>query len=162
MIWFFRDVLDGMMYFLYLIGCIIAFFYVLGIIGDRKRKMIESKLKEKKKYDIESGREAMIAAMETKQVLDVDDTQDKFVNDPNAIVNQNSTLNSALNSMSNMPDATEAQKDDTPNVMVLNSGDTSSNSSNNEIKITPSVDSSTNDDGSVKGPIVINTSGIEK
>ena len=54
--------------------------------------MIEDKLKEKKKYDIESGREAMIAAMETKQVLEVDDTQDKFVNDPNAIVNQNATL----------------------------------------------------------------------
>ena len=161
MIWFFRDVLDGMVYFLYLVGCILAFFYVLGIIGDRKRKMIEAKLRDKKKYDIESGREAMIAAMETKQVLDVDDTQDKFVNDPTAIVNQNATLNSALNSMSNMPDATEAQKDDVPNVMVLDSGSTS-DSGNNEIKITPPLDSSSSDGGSTKGPIVINTSGIEK
>ncbi len=162
MIWFFRDFLDGFKYFLYIILCIFAFFYVFGIVGDRKRKMIESKLKEKKKYDIESGREAMIAAMETKQVLDVDDTQDEFVNDPNAIVNKNATLNSALNSMSNMPDATEAQKENVPNVMVLNSSD-STTTSNNEINITPPVDSST-ENGEVKssGPIVINTSGIEK
>ena len=123
--------------------------------------MIEDKLKEKKKYDIESGREAMIAAMETKQVLEVDDTQDKFVNDPNAIVNQNATLNSALNSMSNMPDATEAQKDDTPNVMVLNSNGTSGNSDNNEIKIVPPADTSESET-KVEGPLVINTSEIEK
>ena len=123
--------------------------------------MIEDKLKEKKKYDIESGKEAMIAAMETKQVLEVDDTQDKYVNDPNAIVNQNATLNSALNSMSNMPDATDAQKDDTPNVMVLNSDEASGNSDNNEIKIIPPTDTS-NENEKVEGPLVINTSEIEK
>lgn len=161
LLWFFRDFLDGLIYYLYVIVCIVAFFYVFGIIGDRKRKMIEDKLKEKKKYDIESGREAMIAAMETKQVLEVDDTQDKFVNDPNAIVNQNATLNSALNSMSNMPDATEAQKDDTPNVMVLNSNGTSGNSDNNEIKIVPPADTSESET-KVEGPLVINTSEIEK
>jgi len=66
---FFRDVLSGIWYYLYLIICIIAFFYVLGIVADRKRLEISKKLKEKKTYDIESGREAKIAAMESKQVL---------------------------------------------------------------------------------------------
>ena len=70
---FFRDFLDGIFYFLYLIICIFAFFYVLGIVADRKREMIEEKLREKKQYDITSGKEAAIAALETKQVLSVDD-----------------------------------------------------------------------------------------
>lgn len=68
---FFRDTLSGPIYFLYLIVCIVLFFALLGIVGDRKRAAIEEKLKEKKKYDIESGREAEIAALESKQNLDV-------------------------------------------------------------------------------------------
>lgn len=113
---FFRDVLSGPLYILYVLVCFFAIFYVFGISADRKRKAIEEKLKEKKKYDIISGREAQIAAMESKQVLDVED-------DPaeGGTENQNATMNAALNSMSNMPDATQAQKDEAPNVMVLNS-----------------------------------------
>ena len=113
---FFRDVLSGPMYFLYAFVCIFAIFYVFGIAADRKRKAIEEKLREKKKYDIISGREAQIAAMESKQVLDVEDESGESGTD-----NQNATMNAALNSMSNMPDATKAQKDEVPNVMVLNS-----------------------------------------
>ena len=70
---FFRDVLDGIWYWLYLLVCIILFFYVLGIVADNKREKINKKLKEKKSYDIESGKEAAIAAMETKQVLAVNE-----------------------------------------------------------------------------------------
>lgn len=120
---FFRDTLSGFVYFLYLALCTFAFFYVLGIVADRKRLAINEKLKEKKKYDIESGKEAMIAAMETKQVLDVDDENKE--KSQVSTENQNATMNNALNSMPNMPDAKEAQKDDTPNVMVLNSNEVS-------------------------------------
>lgn len=66
---FFRDILSGVWYFLYLALCILLFFYVLGIVADRKRLEISKKLKEKKTYDIESGKEAQIAAMESKQIL---------------------------------------------------------------------------------------------
>ena len=113
---FFRDVLSGALYFLYVLFCIFAIFYVFGISADRKRKAIEDKLKEKKKYDIISGREAAIAAMESKQVLDVEEEPKESSTD-----NQNATMNAALNSMSNMPDATNAQKEETPNVMILDS-----------------------------------------
>ena len=75
---FFRDTLSGIVYVLYLIFCVIAFFYTLGVVGDRKRKMIEEKLKQKKAYDISSGREAAIAAMETKQVLDIDEADSQL------------------------------------------------------------------------------------
>lgn len=68
---FFRDILSGPVYYIYLIVCILAIFALLGVVGDRKRAAIEEKLKEKKKYDIESGKEAEIAALESKQVLDV-------------------------------------------------------------------------------------------
>ena len=74
---FFRDVLDGIWYWLYLLVCFIMFFYVLGIVADNKREKINKKLKEKKTYDIESGREAAIAAMESKQVLAVNEEENQ-------------------------------------------------------------------------------------
>ena len=86
---FFRDVLDGVWYILYLILCILVFFYVLGIVADNKREKINKKLKEKKTYDIESGKEAAIAAMETKQILDVDETLDGKLGD---VANGNATV----------------------------------------------------------------------
>ena len=61
---FFRDVLSGWVYWLYLAFCIFLIFFILGFVADGKRMRINNKLKEKKKYDIESGREAAIAAME--------------------------------------------------------------------------------------------------
>ena len=72
---FFRDTLSGIWYWLYLLLCIFSFFYVLGIVADSKREKINKKLKEKKSYDIESGKEAAIAAMESKQVLAVNEEE---------------------------------------------------------------------------------------
>ncbi len=74
---FFRDTLSGIWYFLYLALCIFAIFYLLGVVGDRKRLAIAGKLKEKKTYDIESGREAKIAAKQTKQIIGVLEEEDK-------------------------------------------------------------------------------------
>jgi hypothetical protein len=107
---FFRDVLDGIWYWLYLFICIIVFFYFLGIVADNKREKINKKLKEKKTYDIESGREAAIAAMETKQVLAVDDDQSGKLND---MANGNSTVE----------EAKKEGQEEVPAVLELSSSD---------------------------------------
>ena len=153
---FFRDVLSGFVYFLYLALCVFAFFYVLGIVADRKRLAINNKLKEKKTHDIESGREAMIAAMETKQVLDVDDEK-QIPTD-----NQNATMNSALNSMSNMPDATGATKEVTPNVVVLNSADVDTKPSVQPVVIASQTQESVQPQvQQAQEPLVIDSSSIQ-
>ncbi len=155
---FFRDVLDGIWYLLYLIVCIMAFFYVLGFVADRKRAMIDKKLKEKKTYDIESGREAAIAAMETKQILDVNDAVSQDANNMAQAVNP--------------VDATK--KEEAPQVLVLNSNESSNNTAqvstvnqaqNQSIQpvqpVVPSVDPNTsqqvanNDQPKVEEPLVI-------
>lgn len=46
-------------------------FVLVGVVGDRKRAVIEANLKKKKAEDIASGKEAMIAARQSKQILDV-------------------------------------------------------------------------------------------
>lgn len=102
---FFRDTISGPLYFIYLIICLIIFFALLGVVGDRKRYEIEEKLKAKKKYDIESGKEAEIAALESKQVLDVL-TEEK------------------------QEEITEEVKEEQPSVIVLDSTNTESNSNN--------------------------------
>lgn len=147
---FFRDTLSGFTYYLYLLSCIFVFFFVLGIVADRKREAINNKLKEKKKYDIESGKEAAIAAMETKQVLDVDDSIDaqQFTQ------NQNPTINSTLNSMSNVPDTKDEKKEEIPNVMVFNSGE-----SNNASSLT-SQQQVVNQE-KVQEPVVIDSSSVQ-
>lgn len=68
---FFRDVIDGWMYFVYIFVCIFFVFVAIGMYGDKKREAIQQRLKEKKARDIASGKEARIAALESKQVLDV-------------------------------------------------------------------------------------------
>ena len=138
---FFRDVLSGLWYYLYLLIGIIAIFYLLGIIADRRREAIAKKLKEKKTYDIESGREAEIAARESKQVLDVDDNNDAIMKNQNMNQNQganqnanvNATINAAVNAMPNTNDAAVAKKEEekVPTVMVLNSSDINSQGSGN-------------------------------
>ena len=67
---FFRD-MTGIWYVLWVIACVFLQFYLLGIVGDRKRKVIHEELLEKRKLDIESGKVAKEAAMESKQILDV-------------------------------------------------------------------------------------------
>lgn len=68
---FFKDYVDGVWYFLFILLCIFFIFVLLGIVGDRKRRAIADMLKEKRSYDIASGKVARIAAMESKQILDV-------------------------------------------------------------------------------------------
>ena len=107
------------MYILYLALCIFSFFYVFGFVANRKRKAINNKLKEKKQYDITSGREAAIAAMESKQILDVTEEE----TDAN-LVNPNATLSATVNAnASGNGQDTNAQKEEVPTVMVLNSSD---------------------------------------
>ena len=109
---FFRDTLSGIVYVLYLIFCIIAFFYTLGIVGDRKRKMIEVKLKEKKAYDIASGKEAAIAAMETKQVLDIDEADSQLASPE---------VNAAIGITVNNGQNGQQPQEEVPQVMVFDS-----------------------------------------
>lgn len=114
---FFRDTLSGIVYVLYLIFCIIAFFYTLGVLGDRKRKMIEVKLKEKKTYDIASGKEAAIAAMETKQVLDIDEADSQMAPPE---------VNAAIGIGTNNEQSGQQTQVEVPQVMVFDSTASSS------------------------------------
>ena len=59
---FFRDVLDGFVYWIYVLVCIFLQFSLYGIIADRKRRLIQDELLKKKERDIESGKEAAKAA----------------------------------------------------------------------------------------------------
>ena len=70
-VYFFTEVLQGFWYFLYIVVCVFLQFSLFGIIADRKRKLIEKGLQEKKERDIRSGKEAEKAAMADKQILDV-------------------------------------------------------------------------------------------
>ena len=116
---FFRDVLDGIWYILYLMLCILVFFYVLGIVADNKRAKINKKLKEKKTYDIESGKEAAIAAMETKQILSVDD-------------DQSGKLNDMANGNSNADDIKKEGQEEVPAVLELSSDTTATTDAQNQ------------------------------
>ena len=98
----FRDKISGFWYILYILLCLLFMFALLGVVGDRKRHLIEVGLKEKKRKDIESGKEAKIAAMESKQVLDVMKEEKKGDVVPNA--NDTSEL---------------AKKEETPSVLVI-------------------------------------------
>lgn len=85
---FFRDGIAGFWYILYILICIFFIFVLLGVVGDRKRAVIAEKMKEKRKRDIESGEVARIAALESKQVLNVlEDKTDNLqnTNDDNAV-----------------------------------------------------------------------------
>ena len=70
---FFRDFLNGWIYVVYVIICVFLQFALFGIVADRKRRVIEEGLLDKKQRDIESGKEAEKAAMADKQILDVYD-----------------------------------------------------------------------------------------
>ena len=111
---FFRDDVAGFWYVLYILACIFFIFVLLGIVGDRKRAVIAEKLKEKRARDIASGEVARIAALESKQVLDVLD--DTTLN-PNANIDNNNLQNTE-----NL-----AKKEEVPAVLTISS-DGSSNS----------------------------------
>ena len=143
---FFRDFLDGFIYYLYVAICIFAFFYVFGFVANRKRKAINDKLKEKKQYDIASGKEAAIAAMETKQVLNVEE-------DPDQEGNPNATLADATQGTEPAQDPTK--KEEVPAVMVINSSDNASTQTNAaQTQEAPSGPQ-------VEQPLVIDTSTVQ-
>lgn len=113
---FFRDTISGFWYFLYIILCIFFIFVLLGIVGDRKRAVIAKKLKEKKAQDIASGKEARIAAMESKQILDV-------MSDDSASVNGTSNLNNS--------NVESSKEDKAPAVLVIDETGKNTSSENN-------------------------------
>ena len=109
---FFRDFLNGWIYVLYVIICIIMQLALFGIVADRKRKVIENGLLDKKKRDIESGLEAEKAAMADKQILDVyDENGEKVVDEAPS-----------------EEEETPAKEDEVPQVLVIggDSGDSNS------------------------------------
>ena len=67
---FFRD-MSGIWYILWVLMCVFFQFVLLGVVGDRKRAIINADLMEKRRLDIESGKVAEEAARASKQVLDV-------------------------------------------------------------------------------------------
>lgn len=113
---FFRDTISGFWYFIYIILCIFFIFVLLGIVGDRKRAVIADKLKEKKARDIASGKEARIAAMESKQILDV-------MSDDSASVNGTSNLNNS--------NVESSKEDKAPAVLVIDETGKNTSSENN-------------------------------
>ena len=113
---FFRDTISGFWYFIYIILCIFFIFVLLGIVGDRKRAVIAKKLKEKKAQDIASGKEARIAAMESKQILDV-------MSDDSASVNGTSNLNNS--------NVESSKEDKVPSVLVIDETNKNTFSDNN-------------------------------
>ena len=109
---FFRDTISGFWYFVYIIVCIFFIFVLLGIVGDRKRAVIEENLKKKKAMDIASGKEAKIAAMETKQILNV--------------------MTDSTNNLQNNTLADSKQENDNNSVLVVNE----ENDSNKNVNLT--------------------------
>lgn len=140
---FFRDFLSGFVYYLYVALCIFAFFYVFGFVANRKRKAINDKLKEKKQYDIASGREAAIAAMESKQVLNVEEDPDQEGNTAPAEATTEAPAQED-----------PAKKEEVPAVMVINSSDTSSQNADVPQQEVPSGPQ-------VEQPLVIDTSTVQ-
>ena len=113
---FFRDTISGFWYFLYIILCIFFIFVLLGIVGDRKRAVIADKLKEKKARDIASGKEARIAAMESKQILDV--------------MSDDSTSSNNVSSLDNS-NVESSKEDKVPSVLVIDETNKNTFSDNN-------------------------------
>ena len=71
--------ISGIWYVLYVIVLVFIQLSLFGIVADRKRKLIQKELMEKRERDIESGEEAAKAAMADKQILDVMDDDDEEV-----------------------------------------------------------------------------------
>ena len=118
---FFRDVLDGPLYFLYVFLCITLIFAHYGVIADRKREVIENGLKEKKKRDIESGKEAQIAAMESKQVLDVmKDKNEASAQNNGQVQGANNQAPNPVGSASSSADIA-TKKEEVPQTLVIGS-----------------------------------------
>ena len=116
MIEFFRDSVTGFWYFLYMLACIFFMFVLLGVVADRKRERIAVRLKAKRQEDI--------AAMETKENLDIMSTMGPETNDttpavsviPSTVPVQN--VNQQIESPTSLTNSNE-QKEDVPSVLVI-------------------------------------------
>jgi DNA polymerase II small subunit/DNA polymerase delta subunit B len=118
---FFRDFLNGWIYVLYVIICVIAQLALFGIIADRKRKVIEEGLLEKRQRDIESGAEAEKAALADKQVLDIYDEFGNKIDENGNIIEKNPNAED---------DEEEDDTDDgeeVPQVLVIGEGEDEEN-----------------------------------
>lgn len=124
MIEFFRDSVTGFWYFLYMLACIFFMFVLLGVVADRKRERIAVRLKAKRQEDIASGKVARLAAMETKENLDIMSTMGPETNDTTPVVSvipstvpvQN--VNQQIESPTSLTNSNE-QKEDVPSVLVI-------------------------------------------
>ena len=124
MIEFFRDSVTGFWYFLYMLACIFFMFALLGVVADRKRERIAVRLKAKRQEDIASGKVARLAAMETKENLDIMSTMGPETNDTTPAVSvipstapvQN--FNQQIESPTSLTNSNE-QKEDVPSVLVI-------------------------------------------
>lgn len=124
MIEFFRDSVTGFWYFLYMLACIFFMFVLLGVVADRKRERIAVRLKAKRQEDIASGKVARLAAMETKENLDIMSTMGPETNDktpavsviPSTVPVQN--VNQQIESPTSLTNSNE-QKEDVPSVLVI-------------------------------------------
>lgn len=116
---FFRDTIDGFWYFLYILLCIFFIFVLWGVVGDRKRYAIAEKLKDKRADDIASGKVARLAALESKQVLDV---MENNTDNEEANVNEDLT-----------------KKEEAPSVLVIGADGSSNTNSGSVINDTPVV-----------------------
>ena len=68
---FFRDVLDGWIYFINFIVNSFIILVLVGIMGDKKKAEIQKELREKREYELLTGISAKKAAMEGKQIISV-------------------------------------------------------------------------------------------
>lgn len=122
---FFRDKVVGWWYLLYILACLFFILVVIGVYGDNKRSAIAARLKEKKARDIASGKEARIAALESKQVLDVmeEESADSVSTGNPETVSSNDTENLA-------------KKEEAPPVLVIGA-DGNSNEANPPLQSEP-------------------------
>ena len=151
----FRDWFSGFFYYLYVALCIFAIFYVYGFVAKRKRNAIVNKLKEKKTYDIASGKEAAIAAMETKQVLSVEEDEPG-----EGAVNPEATLAQATANSGEANPNDPTKKEEVPAVMVINSSDSSSSGTNNSGSSNVQQEAPTGPQ--VQQPLVLDSSSVQQ
>ena len=97
---------------------------LLGVVADRKRERIAVRLKAKRQEDIASGKVARLAAMETKENLDIMSTMGPEANNttpavsviPSTVPVQN--VNQQVENPTPLTNSNE-QKEEVPSVLVI-------------------------------------------
>lgn len=124
MIEFFRDSVTGFWYFLYILACIFFMFVLLGVVADRKRERIAVRLKAKRQEDIASGKVARLAAMETKENLDIMSTMGTETNNTTpavSVIPSTASVQNVNQQIENPTPLTNSneQKEEVPSVLVI-------------------------------------------